>query len=107
MGDFTTQRGSRQRADGCTLRTRGPIARACTRELARRNTGAVEIALIWHIVTDSLSVSVKDAGNGNEFELVVDATEAMDVFHHPYAYAASRGVEYLEGDRAELETFDA
>jgi hypothetical protein len=70
------------------------IAKACTRELARRKTGAVEIALLWHMVSDSLSVSVKDAITGAEFQLVVDAAEAMDVFHHPYAYAASRGVEY-------------
>jgi hypothetical protein len=46
------------------------------------------------MVSDSLSVSVKDAITGAEFQLVVDAAEAMDVFHHPYAYAASRGVEY-------------
>ena len=107
MRDVTTQaHRCRQRADGYSPRTRGLITRACTRELAKRNTGAVEIALIWHMVTDSLSVSVKDASTGAEFQLVVEAAEAMDVFHHPYAYAASRGVEYWQ-DRAEMEVFDA
>ena len=101
MGDVTTQaRGCRQRADGHSPRTRGLIARACTRELAKRKTGAVEIALIWHMVTDTLSVSVKDASTGAEFQLVVEAAEAMDVFHHPYAYAASRRVEYWQEDHA-------
>jgi hypothetical protein len=44
---------------------------------------------------------------GTEFQLVVGAAEAMDVFHHPYAYAASRGVGYGQAERAELEVFDA
>jgi hypothetical protein len=30
------------------------------------------------------------------FELVVGPTEAFDVFQHPYAYAAQRGVRPLE-----------
>jgi fatty-acid desaturase len=38
---------------------------------------------------------------------VVDAVEAMDVFHHPYAYAASRGVEYWQEDRTEMDVSDA
>lgn len=92
-------------ADGA--RTRGLIAKTCTRELARRTSGAVEIALVWHMVTDNLSVSVKDASKGTAFQLAVDAAEAMDVFHHPYAYAASRGVEFGQRERAELEVFDA
>ena len=108
MGDVTTQaRECRHRADGYSPRTRGLSTTACTRELAKRKTGAVEIALIWHMVTDSLSVSVKDASTGAEFQLVVNAAEAMDVFHHPYAYAASRGAEYWQEDRAEMEVFDA
>ena len=95
MGEVTTRaRPCQPRANGYSPGTRGLIAKACTRELARRKTGAVEIALLWHMVSDSLSVSVKDAITGAEFQLVVDAAEAMDVFHHPYAYAASRGVEY-------------
>lgn len=107
MGDGATRNHPcRPRADGYSPRTRGLIAKACTRELARRKTGAVEIALFWHMVTDSLSVSVKDASNGTEFQLVVDAAEAMDVFHHPYAYASSRGVEYRQEGRAEIEVFD-
>lgn len=108
MGDVITQaRGCRQLAGGYTPGTHRLIARACTRELAQRKTGAVEIALVWHMVTDTLSVSVKDASNGTEFRPLVEAAEAMDVFHHPYAYAASRGVEYWQEDRAEMEVVDA
>jgi len=28
---------------------------------------------------------------GDSFELIVDAHEALEVFNHPYAYAAFRG----------------
>jgi len=108
MGEMTTRaRPRRPRANGYSPGTRGSKRKARTRELARRKTGAVEIALLWHMVTDSLLVSVKDAITGAEFQLTVDAAEAMDVFHHPYAYAASRGVEYGHEDRTETEVFDA
>ena len=108
MGEVTSRaRPCRPRADGHSPRTRGLIAKACILELAGRKTGAVEIALLWHMVTDSLSASVKDAITGAEFQLVVDAVAAMDVFHHPYAYAASRGVEYWREDRAEMDVVDA
>ena len=72
----------------------GELVRGSTRELARRLTGAVEIVLLWHTRTDRLCVSVRDASGGVDFELEVKPAEAMEVFHHPYAYAASRGLEY-------------
>ncbi len=80
------------------------LAPALTRELARRLTGGVEVALLWHVGIDSLSVSVRDAGGGVDFWLEVEAGKAMDVFHHPYAYAARRGIEY--GPQDEAETVD-
>jgi hypothetical protein len=43
----------------------------------------------------TLNVTVANAVNGDFFELVVDKHErAMDVFHHPYAHAAARGLEF-------------
>ena len=41
--------------------------------------------------TDRLTVSVHDARTGDTFEIPATAGDAMDVFHHPYAYAARRG----------------
>jgi hypothetical protein len=38
-----------------------------------------------------LSVSVYDWRNGDWFELEAGPRNAMDVFEHPYAYAAQRG----------------
>ena len=44
---------------------------------------------------DSLAIVVNDE-NADSFELVVTAQEALDVFEHPYAYAAFRGLELAE-----------
>ena len=66
-----------------------------TRELDYRIADGVEVALLWHASRDFLSVVVSDARIGETFELVLDQRDdAMDVFHHPYAYAAHRGLEF-------------
>ena len=58
------------------------------RELAQRRTGTLKVMLLWQTDTDSLWVRVHDASGGDHFQLEVGPSEAMDVFHHPYAYAA-------------------
>ena len=66
-----------------------------TRELDYRAADGVEVALLWHTSGDFLSVVVSDAKLGETFELVLDdRDDPMDVFHHPYAYAAHRGLEF-------------
>ncbi|HET9287034.1 MAG TPA: hypothetical protein VFO26_05705 [Gaiella sp.] len=65
------------------------------RELAFRATDGVEVTLLWHQHNDYVSVTVFDSKTGERFELVLDDGEsAMDVFHHPYAHAARRGLDY-------------
>jgi hypothetical protein len=65
------------------------------RELDHRTADGVEVALIWHARRDFLSVVVTDTKAGEMFELVLDERDdAMDVFHHPYAYAAHRGLAF-------------
>jgi hypothetical protein len=50
------------------------------------------IALLWSRDTNVFTVSVVD-GPGAGFELVLAPNERpLDVFQHPYAYAALRGV---------------
>jgi hypothetical protein len=72
--------------------------RTIRRELDSRASDGVEITLLWNELTGQVAVSVSDPRNGEEFELVVDPDEsALDVFNHPYAYAASRGLD-LGGD---------
>ena len=68
-------------------------------ELAARSSDGVEVALLWDRGTDTLAVVVIDAKSGDLFELDVESAEAMDVFNHPYAHAAQRGVAFEAGPR--------
>jgi hypothetical protein len=64
------------------------------RELAHRATDGLEIVLLWHQPSNGIMVAVSDARTGAYFELDAPPEEALEVFHHPYAYAAARGVPY-------------
>ncbi len=65
------------------------------RELAHRRSDGIDVSLLWIGPAESLTVMVLDQGSGASFELVVEnGTEALDVFRHPFAYAAWRGVDY-------------
>jgi len=65
------------------------------RELAYRSSNGIDVFLLWSPADDTLAVVVFDE-NSDSFELVVSANEALDVFDHPYAYAAFRGVHLDE-----------
>jgi hypothetical protein len=58
------------------------------RELAERESDGISVILIWDDATGSLSVSVEDARTGDAFDLEANEANALDVFRHPYAYAA-------------------
>lgn len=64
------------------------------RELATRTSNGVEVTLLWDRRSDELTVCVNDANAGVYFELAAERNRALEVFHHPYAYAAARGVVY-------------
>ena len=66
------------------------------RELAYRAAQGVEVVLFWQEITDELAVAVSDARSGAYFELAAAPHEALDVFNHPYAHAAFRGLPYDE-----------
>ena len=59
-----------------------------TRELDRRTGDGIEVRLLWHPNTNRVSVAVEDSRRGESFQLEVDGDQALDAFHHPYAYAA-------------------
>jgi hypothetical protein len=60
-----------------------------TRELDRRTGDGIEVRLLWSQNDGHVSVAVTDTKSGEAFELPVrDGEHALDVFHHPYAYAA-------------------
>jgi hypothetical protein len=65
------------------------------RELDHRHANGIDVTLSWSPSDDSLYVTVRDDA-GDAFELAVGANEALDVFEHPYAYAASRAVQLFD-----------
>jgi hypothetical protein len=59
-----------------------------TRELAAREGDGINVLLLWHPRENALSVEVEDARIGDSFQLAVAPERALDVFYHPFAYAA-------------------
>src|SRR4051795_12785739 len=59
---------------------------ALPRELAFRALAGLEVTLLWDPRGDDLAVTVLDTRAGEAFWLAVDGADALDVFHHPYAY---------------------
>jgi hypothetical protein len=64
---------------------------ALTRELDRRYSDGIEVRLLWRPHDDTVLVAVSDARTEESFVIEVhEGEKALEVFHHPYAYAASR-----------------
>jgi hypothetical protein len=69
-----------------------------TRELDSRMSDGIHIRLLWRPVDGQVSVAVNDTKTGEVFELPVgDRDRPLDVFHHPYAYAARRDLKDVRG----------
>ena len=65
------------------------------RELAYRSSNGIDVFLLWCPADDSLAVVVIDE-TADSFELSVTSDHALDVFDHPYAHAAFRGIVLTE-----------
>jgi hypothetical protein len=63
-------------------------------ELDRRVSDGIHVTLLWHPATDRVTVVVHDDALGEPFEIEAPEGRAMDVFHHPFAYAAFEGTEF-------------
>jgi hypothetical protein len=62
-----------------------------TRELDHRVNDGLEVRLLWDPGEDRVLVAVADHKNGDMFEVEVGPGDrALDVFHHPFAYARTR-----------------
>ncbi|HUA02580.1 MAG TPA: hypothetical protein VMB27_01680 [Solirubrobacteraceae bacterium] len=69
-------------------------APATTHELHSRVNDGIHVRLLWRSDDDHLWVSVTDTKRRERFALEVrDREFALDVFHHPYAYAAHYGIQ--------------
>jgi hypothetical protein len=79
------------------LLTAFPVSAACAmlpdmeRELCQRENDGISVTLLWDNESDRLTVIVRDWHRGETFGLDAQASDAMEVFHHPYAYLASQG----------------
>jgi len=58
-------------------------------ELALRTGDSVAVSLLWRREDNRLKVAVLDTNTGEKFELDAHPENALDVFYHPFAYAAS------------------
>lgn len=64
------------------------------REMDHRHSDGIDVRLLWDSADGRVIVAVSDAKTGEAMELVVPSHDnALDVFHHPFAYAAHHGVE--------------
>ena len=62
------------------------------KELDSRMSNEIEVSLLWSPSDDRVVVRVTDARFEEELEIPVAPSDALDAFHHPYAYAAKRRV---------------
>jgi hypothetical protein len=59
------------------------------RELDQRCSDGIDVQLLWKPREDRVFVAVSDRKTGETFELEVrERARALEVFHHPDAYAA-------------------
>jgi hypothetical protein len=59
------------------------------RELDHRSHDGIDVQLLWREDDDRAIVKVADAKTGERFSIEVpDGERALNVFHHPYAFAA-------------------
>jgi hypothetical protein len=60
-----------------------------------REGNGLTVRLFWSRATNLVTIAVADSANDDYFELILDELESpLDVFHHPFAHAANRGVEF-------------
>ena len=76
-------------------------------ELHHRSADGIEVSLLWNELENSLRVVVVDARAGTAFEVTAPQDNALDVFYHPYAHAAQRGIDYLAGATASSASTEA
>ena len=71
-----------------------PVAIDDWRELANRDGDGLEISLLWSKAAGRVKVTVADSRLDESFELDIASAEALAAFHHPFAYAADRGLGF-------------
>jgi len=67
------------------------------RELARRVSGGIEIALYWNPDDETTSIEIWQPDSELTLQFYVDPAHALDAFHHPFAQLDTTlgGVAYV------------
>ncbi len=64
------------------------------RELDHRTTDGIDVWMLWREQDNRVLVAVTDEKTGDRFVIEVPEGErVLDVFEHPYAYAAYFGID--------------
>jgi hypothetical protein len=63
-------------------------------ELDYRHSGRLDLYLLWHRDLEAVSLTIQDSRSGRSLELPVANDRALQAFRHPFAHAASIGVDY-------------
>jgi hypothetical protein len=66
---------------------------ATRRELAHRMGDGLHVTLFWSKPADRVTVEVLDERLDERFEFDVEGRDALDAFHHPYAYGTGRAFD--------------
>jgi hypothetical protein len=76
------------------------------RELDHRRNDGIDVRLLWRPRDDRALVAVTDARTGMSFSIEVrEDQRALDVFHHPFAYAGNRrGGNESSGELAQVNS---
>lgn len=64
-------------------------SRSCTHDLAERWSSGTQVRLLWRPTTRQAWVEVREPDD-RVLAILVRSEQALDAFHHPYAYAAHR-----------------
>jgi hypothetical protein len=62
-------------------------------ELDHRSNDGIDVSLLWNRDDGGLVVLLVDTKSDEILELAAAPEQALDVFNHPYAHAAFRGLD--------------
>ncbi len=105
MSKATTLEGTTQQrqANGAQTLARSTLdATPPIRELDHRHSDGVDVFLLWDARTDQVSIALTDERSGESLAFVVDPSEALSAFRHPYVYTPHES--FGNAHRADLET---
>jgi hypothetical protein len=69
-----------------TLHDTGEKSNKQRRELAYRSRDGMDVALLWHPVTNEIVVRVWDQRQSHRFDVRPHPHDALDAYYHPYEY---------------------